>query len=399
MKQPTTPKEPAKQPAKPVKNPIVDKKPLPGGGEQVKRKDGSVKETRPAKGGGTVVEVKRPNGGSTKTVSNSKGDKTQTIVRVNPKTGKTSVTEVKVGKDGSRETKHANGARSERKADGSKVVVSPKGNVKVVVSAPQPGKNGRSTITKTVIINNKTVVINNNYRTVHRGGHSYYSYSPFYHPFLYTPIWSPFYYNPWVTPYYYGWSWYPRHYRSWYYTPYPYYTSSYFWLTDYVIRDAIYTSYQRNEASNSDSDESSESNNQAAISEEVKKQVAVQVEQAMKDLEAKKEPAIESAMNTEYIFMVNDAADVNVVDEEGEEGEACALDSGDLVKLAELPADGAEKATMEVVSSKGGCEAKANVSMDMESVQGMFNDFNERLEKGVAKMKEEKEAGTLKINQ
>ena len=124
----------------------------------------------------------------------------------------------------------------------------------------------------------------------------------------------------------------------------------------------------------------------------------------MKDLEAKKEPAIETAMNTEYIFMVAEPTDVTKVEEaeEGEEaaeGEACSLDSGDLVKLSEIPAEGATKATMEVVSTKGGCEAKANVSMDMETVQSMFNEFNERLEKGVAKMKEEKEAGTLKINQ
>ena len=383
----------------PAKNPVVGQKPLAGGGKQETRKDGTVKTTRPVKGGGSEVVVKRPNGDASKTINDGKGNKTQITERVNPRTGKKSVTEVRTGKDGTRETLHANGARSERRKDGTKVHTSPNGN-KVTVSKYQTDKNGHATRTKTTIINNRSVHVTNNYHTVYRGGHSYHSYSPFYHSYLYSPLWYPFYYHPWSSPYYYGWGWYPYSYYSWYYTPYPYYTSPFFWLTDYVIRDAIYSSYQRNQGSSESSEQSQPSQEQQrqAISEEVKAQVAAQVEQAMKDLEAKRAPVLEKSMNTNTVFVVNEEMAVTQTGENGEDGEACSLESGDLIKLAAVPTDSDVVATMRVVSSKsGGCDAKSTVSMSMENVQEMFNEFNERLEKGVAKMKEEKEAGTLKI--
>ena len=383
----------------PAKNPVVDKKRLPGGGQSERRKDGTVRTTRPVKGGGSETVVKRPNGGSTKTFQDKNGNRTQTTTRVNKRTGKTSTTEVRTGKDGSRETRHANGSRSVRSKDGTRTHVSPKGH-RTTVSKYQRGGNGRYSRSRTTVINGRSVRVTNNYRTYHRGGRSYYSYSPFFHPYLYSPLWSPFYYHPWSSPYYYGWGWYPHSYYSWYYTPYPYYSSPFFWLTDYVIRDAIYSSYQRNEGSSSESTQSQPSQEQQkqAISEEVKAQVAAQVEQAMKDLEAKKQPELEKVMNTNTVFVVNEEMAVTQTGENGEEGESCSLDSGDLVKLAAVPTDSDVVATMKIVSSKsGGCDVKSTVSMSMENVQEMFNEFNERLEKGVVKMKEEKEAGKLKI--
>jgi hypothetical protein len=314
------------------KNPVVDKKPLPGGGSRERRKDGTTRTEKPIKGGGKETVVKRPNGGSTRTVTDRNGNKTQTITRVNPKTGKTSTTEVRTGKDGSRETRHANGARSVRGKDGTRTHTSPNGN-RITVSKYQGGKNGHATRTRTTVINNRTVRVTTNYRTVYRGGRSYYSYSPFYHPFLYSPLWSPFYYHPWASPYYYGWGWYPYSYYSWYYTPYPYYTSPFFWLTDFVIRDAIYSSYQRNQGSSNDTTEAQPSQEQQrqAISEEVKAQVAAQVEQAMKDLEAKREPALEKSMNTKTVFVVNEEMTVT---QTGDGVRGCANDGDASVNLA-----------------------------------------------------------------
>ena len=342
--------------------------------------------------------------------------------------------------DGSREKVVAGGKTTVYRTDGSKAQVI-RGN-----SRTDYGKGGAQTVYRggvrqynqnRVVINNRTVI----QRTYYRGGSSYvrtynpyswggrpyYAYTP---AIVFAPAFYGYCYTPWYSPVSYNWGWNSSPWYGsygYYYHPYPHYTSPAYWLTDYLISDMLATQYQdsiataqanaqaaqanaRAAQANAQAAQSNEAiaeaNAQAAqadalaaqanaqadaqapaapITDDVKEQIATQVAEAIKANEQKTPIEIGSLMtDTKHVYAVSDDLDVTT----GPDSTECSLTSGDLIRLATSPNDGDQAASMTVVSSKkGSCSAGSAITVSMTDLQSFQNDFAERVETGMGKMK------------
>ena len=68
-------------------------------------------------------------------------------------------------------------------------------------------------------------------------------------------------------------------------------------------------------------------------------------------------------------------------------GEECALGGGDLLRLAQPPADGDASATMTVVTSQSlDCKAGTQVAIALPDLQTMLNQFSLRLENNMQRV-------------
>ncbi len=338
---------------------------------------------------GTRTESeKRSSGGSTERTYGADGKLKDTVSkRVNPRTGKVETTKYEYGKDGAHTRINPSGSRTRTDRDGTITKTSPRGNQTVIKST----RNGdRIVINKTTVINGNRRTRNYDYRGYQRHGRSYYVYVPVYNPYFY----NPWFYTPWYTPYaynWYGWNsepWYG--YYGWYYRPYRTYASPAYWLTDYLIADMLAARYHELAA---EEQQQRQQTSQAAISEEIKEQVAAQVKVALENYKANEPVTLERALDPKHVFAVHD--EVSAV--EVETGEEVALGQGDLLRLVEMPGEQDEVATMVVVTSaSGGVQAGAKVQIALSTLQEMEDAFAQRVESGLEKMKEEKEAGRLR---
>lgn len=274
--------------------------------------------------------------------------------------------------------------------------------------------NGSPIVQRTYYRNNTTVI--HNY-TSYSWGRSYvYAYHP---AVVYTPVYYSWAFTPWYRPvtFTWGWSaspWYG--YYGYYYRPYVTYTSPAYWLTDWLIADLLAETYNERiaaaqaraasaeasartaeanaRAAEADADraratlEQSQANAQAApITEEVKEQIKAQVEQAMRAHQNQQPVTVTSLLNdVRHIYAVSDELEVTVQST----NENCSMTSGDLIRLANPVAEGDQAAAMTVVSSKkGSCAAGSVIMVSITDLQNFQNDFNERLENGMGRMKTE----------
>ena len=212
-------------------------------------------------------------------------------------------------------------------------------------------RQGRSNyIQRTYTRNNRTYV--RNYSTYVYGGYSYYSYSPFvaYDPWFYGYLYHPFY-----SPFVYSWGydaspWYG--YYGYYYHPYASYYAPSYWLTDFLISDMLSSQYQssvqQDRAAAADAERAAQDARDAAsqarvqnqqatpITEEVKEQIKAQVEEAIRAHEKKEPVTMQTLMtDTKHIFPVSDDLDATILGTDT----VCSLTSGDLIRLAEVPAE------------------------------------------------------------
>ncbi len=326
--------------------------------------------------------------------------------------------------DGSREKVVAGNKTTVYRADGSRAQVT-RGSTRI-----DYGKGGSQSVYRggvrqynqnRVVVNNTTVI----QRTYYRGGSSYVrTYNPYswggrpYYAYTPAVVFAPSYYGylytPWYTPVVYNWGWnsspWYNHY-GYYYHPYVHYTSPSYWLTDYLISDMLSTQYQdtvaaqanaqaatANERTAEANERAAEANERAAeanaqahaaapITDEVKEQIKAQVEEAMKANEQKNPIQIGTLMSdTKHVYAVSDDLEVTTA----EDGAECTLTSGDLIRLADVPNDGDEAAQMQVISAKkASCAAGSKIMVSMTDLQSFQNDFAERVETGMGKMKTE----------
>ncbi|MBI3556846.1 MAG: hypothetical protein HY074_11335 [Deltaproteobacteria bacterium] len=337
--------------------------------------------------------------------------------------------------DGSREKVVAGNKTTVYRADGSRAQVV-RGNTRT-----DYGKGGAQTVYRggvrqynqnRVVVNNTTVIQRTyysggssyvrTYNPYYWGGRSYYAYTP---AIVFAPSFYGYCYTPWYTPVVYSWGWNSSPwygYYGYYYRPYPRYTSPAYWLTDYLISDMLATQYQdnyaaaqtaqanaqaaqanertaeANERAAEANERAAEANAQAAqaeanahaaspITDEVKEQIKAQVEEAIKANEQKTPIQIGSLMSdTKHVYAVSDDLDVTTA----EAGTECTLTSGDLIRLSDVPNDGDQAAQMMVISAKKeSCAAGSKIMVSMTDLQSFQNDFAERVETGMGKMKTE----------
>ena len=288
------------------------------------------------------------------------------------------------------------------------------------VQRPYVTRNGRTYVSRTVVVNNVTYT--NVYRSYSYGGYCcYYGYHP---AFYYAPVYYGWAYNPWPAPVYYGWGWggAPWYgYYGGYFAPYPTYPSAAFWLTDYLIAANLQAAYQAQAAANANADANANGNSnnapqdqqqsqgngnadtsasnsgtvtlspevKAAIAEEVKAQLATEQAAAQGSSSgsgtqgsatgsASTEdvpPALDPAKRT---FVV--ASDLTVASD----GQECQLSQGDVITRTSETPDQDRKVTATVAASKKtDCGIGKEIAVSVDDLQEMYNHFQEQLDNGM----------------
>jgi len=124
-----------------------------------------------------------------------------------------------------------------------------------------------------------------------------------------------------------------------------------------------------------------------AISQPVRDQMRQQVRDEI-DLHQQQKPLSLAALlagdhATSYLFQVSGGIDTTSL----ATGEECALGGGDLLRLAQPPADGDASATMTVVTSQSlDCKAGTQVAIALPDLQTMLNQFSLRLENNMQRV-------------
>jgi hypothetical protein len=127
------------------------------------------------------------------------------------------------------------------------------------------------------------------------------------------------------------------------------------------------------------------------IAEEVQQQLAYENAAAAKPDEAPALDGLPQVLTANHLFVASKALNVTTVD-----GQQCMLSVGDTIKLVATPPDDAITADLVVVSSrKADCPAGVTVSVPLESLQEMQNNFRAQLDSGLQTLHAQQGQGGL----
>jgi len=236
------------------------------------------------------------------------------------------------------------------------------------------------------------------YSGYHYHGRIFYNYYPYY---FYDPLFYGWAYYPWGAPVPYGWGWAGSPWFDFYagfFSPWDAYPSGAYWLTDFLIGQTLEAGYQAdapaggyagNDATPPGDDEAYAPANtpitpeiKQMIAEEVQQQLAYENAAAAKPDDAPALAGLPQVLTANHLFVANQALNVATAD-----GQQCGLSTGDVIKLVATPPDDATAADLVVVSSrKGDCPAGLTVSVPVESLQEMQNNFRAQLDSGLQKL-------------
>ena len=262
-------------------------------------------------------------------------------------------------------------------------------------------RSGRPYLVRTYVYGGRREVVV--YRGAYYRGFAYYRYVPRYY---YAPAFYGWAYNPWPAPVYWGWGWgaAPWYaYSRYYFAPYPVYPSPVLWLTDFLLAENLRAAYEAQAAANVQAEAgapsvyiSKDTNaNAAALSPETKQAIADEVK-AQLAAEQTAAGVPEAAAAPSQAGPSNDqlpeALDPNVrtfivsrpLSEQTANGTVCSLSSGDvLTRIANTP-DANQNVLVLVTSSQhNDCEAGTQLSVSLQDMQDMHNDFRQKLGAGL----------------
>jgi hypothetical protein len=127
------------------------------------------------------------------------------------------------------------------------------------------------------------------------------------------------------------------------------------------------------------------------IAEEVKQQLAFENAAAAQPDQAPALDGLPQVMVLNHLFLVDQIQNVTTAD-----GQQCTLSVGDVIKLAAAPPDGAATADLTIISThKGDCAAGVTVSVPLEALQEMHNNFRAQLDSGLQALHEQQGKGGL----
>lgn len=294
---------------------------------------------------------------------------------------------------------------------GERRIVSRRGNTTLVTTGRHSGYVERRIVVNNRTYTQRTVVLNGRVYT-----HTYVSYvvgGVVLHHFV-TPEFfaAGFYgwaYYPWRVPVVYRWAWFGA---PWYVGPnpyfvaYPVYPGAAYWLTDYYLGQTLSAAAEEDADAQAngdgsdmaadaslDSDDSdttdtlrAEENTpitpelKAAIAEEVKQQIAYDNTAASDGNADAIHGELPAALRSVgHVFVVSDSLDVTTSDQR-----SCGLQAGDILRLATTPADGTGIAELRVASSKKmDCPAGVQVTVSLQDLQDMQDNFREQIEQGL----------------
>jgi hypothetical protein len=128
-----------------------------------------------------------------------------------------------------------------------------------------------------------------------------------------------------------------------------------------------------------------------AIAEEVSQQLAYENAAAGKPDNAPSLDGLPQVLTPNHLFVVDRSLPTSTSD-----GQQCGLSTGDVLRLVAAPPDAAVTADLMVVSSrKGDCPAGLIVSVPLESLQEMQNNFRAQLDSGLQTLHAQQGQGGL----
>ncbi|MFY9855880.1 MAG: hypothetical protein WAK26_18580 [Terracidiphilus sp.] len=270
--------------------------------------------------------------------------------------------------------------------------------------------NGHSYMQRTYVTGGQSFT--RAYVGYHYHGGIFYNYLPFY---FYDPLFYGWAYYPWGDAMPFGWGWMGSpwfDFYAGYFSPWGTYPSGAYWLTDYLIGQTLQAAYQMDDqAVGGDPDNGYAGNNGAPgddeayapvdtpltpeikqmIAEEVQQQLAYENAAAAKPDEAPALDGLPQVLTANHLFVASQALNVTTVD-----GHQCTLSAGDTIRLVATPPDDATTANLMVVSSrKADCPAGVTVSVPLESLQEMQNNFRAQLDSGLQTLRAQQGKGGL----
>ena len=253
------------------------------------------------------------------------------------------------------------------------------------------------------------------YTQYHYHGRDFYHYIP---RVTYAPAFYGWAYYPWGAPVLYGWGWEDS---PWYafcsgfFSPWDSYPSGADWLTDFFLGQTMQDGYPADAQATGDDqqdagDVTADANGPASgddvsatadtpitpdikqmIAEEVKQQLAFENAATAQPDQAPSLDDLPQVMVPNHLFVVDQVQNVNTSD-----GQQCSLSVGDIIKLVAAPPDNATSADLTVMSSrKGDCAAGLTVSVPLDSLQEMQNNFRAQLDSGLQALRDQQGKGGL----
>ncbi len=229
--------------------------------------------------------------------------------------------------------------------------------------------------------------------------------NPYYPAYYYGPAYYGWAYNPWAAPVAYGgWGWGGNPWYGYYgayFTPYPVYAGPAFWLTDYMIANSLQAAYQAQQESQQQAALSNPApltpDVKNAISDEVKRQIALENEESKSGGQNEPDPASSSVQRmlsdgTAHVFVAG--TDLDVVDAAGNE---CAISQGDALQLTAQNDPNATAVNLAVLASKGGkeCPKGDTVAVQVSDLQDMQNHMRETIDDGLKELQKKQGTGGL----
>jgi hypothetical protein len=324
-------------------------------------------------------------------------------------------------------TFRSNGRVSGIHTAGMSINVGPHGQRKVVSEQPDHSRlvgvgrhsgylerpvvhNGHSYVQRTYAFNHRSVtMVYTNYRY---HGLVMVHYVPRYY---YAPEFYGWAYYPWNAPAAYAWGWGGAPwfgYYGGYFSPWNAYLSGANWLTDYYLGQTLAAGYD-SEAPPDDGHEKTDAADLNAepaqdeayaqtdtpITPEVKQVIADEVQQQLAyenaaSTQPEQAPTLSDlpqVMTPNHMFVVNESLNVVTTD-----GQSCGLAAGEVVRLVATPAEDSPTADLKVVSSRRmDCPAGVTVSMNLQDIQEMQNNFRAQLDSGLKTLHDQQGQGGL----
>jgi hypothetical protein len=224
-------------------------------------------------------------------------------------------------------------------------------------------------------------------------------------------------YYPWGAPVPYGWGWAGSPWFDFYagfFSPWDSYPDGASWLTDFFLGQILQDGYPADaqaggigqpaddNAAGADAQLAEDNTSAPAdtpitpdikqmIAEEVKQQLAFENAAAAKPDEAPMLDGLPQVLVPNHLFVVDQVQNVTTAD-----GQQCSLSVGDVIKLVAAPPDGATSADLTVLSSrKGDCASGVTISVPLESLQEMQNNFRAQLDSGLQALRDQQGKGGL----
>ncbi len=261
--------------------------------------------------------------------------------------------------------------------------------------------HGRSYIQRTYV--NRGHRSTRMYVSYQHRGRTFRHYIPAYY---YDPLFYGWAYYPWDRMEAYRWGWEGAAWfgcDSAYFAPEVAYESGASWLTDYYLSQTLAEDFDAgaqaacaagggDAAADYDSQADDETYAPAdtpitpeikqMIAEEVQRQLAFENAAAADPDEAPEIDDLPQVLTANHLFVADQTLNVTTAG-----GQQCALSAGDTIRLVAAPTDDAVAATLIVVSSrKGDCPAGVTVSVPLENLEEMQNNFRAQLDSGLQKL-------------